>query len=117
MRVLARGTLNEFVANRVPRNHRAAGKAQLDAWYAEVAKAEWKSSAELKQQYRSASVLSAERVVFNIKGNDYRLIVAVNYVYGVVLVKWLGTHAEYDQIDAKAVEYDKARYSGSSNSK
>ena len=85
-------------------------KAQLDAWYAEVAKAEWKSPAELKKQYGSASVVSAERVVFNIKGNDYRLVVAINYEYQVLLIKWLGTHKEYDKIKVGEVMYDESRY-------
>lgn len=97
------------------RGQQAAVKAQLDAWYAEVAKAEWMNSAELKAQYGSASILSAERVVFNIKGNDYRLIVEVNYYYQVVLIKWLGTHKEYDRIDAKEVQYDKERYADSTD--
>ena len=110
MRVIARGTLNGFVRNRVDAKHQMAVKAQLDAWYAEVAKAEWKSSAELKGQYSSASIVSAERVVFNIKGNDYRLVVAINYVFQVVLIKWLGTHKEYDNIDVEQVTYDESRY-------
>ncbi len=92
MRVIARGTLNGFVRNRVDAKHQKAVKGQLDAWYAEVAKAEWQTSAELKGQYSSASIVSAERVVFNIKGNDYRLVVAINYHSQVLLIKWLGTH-------------------------
>lgn len=103
VRVIARGTLNGFVRNRVDRKHRKVVKAQLDAWYAEVSHAEWKSSGDLKKQYTSASIISAERVVFNIKGNDYRLIVAINYHFQVVLIKWLGTHREYDQIDVAHV--------------
>ena len=90
-------------------------KAQLDAWDAEVAKAEWNSSAELKSQYSSASVISAERVVFNIKGNDYRLVVAINYHYQVLLIKWLGTHKEYDKINVEEVAYDESRYADSSH--
>ncbi len=110
MRVIARGTLNGFVRNRVDARHQKAVKAQLDAWYAEVAKAEWKTSAELRSQYSSASIVSAERVVFNIKGNDYRLVVAINYYFKVVLIKWLGTHREYDNIDVEKVTYDENRY-------
>jgi mRNA interferase HigB len=90
-------------------------KAQLDAWYAEAEKAAWKNPAELKQQYRSASIVSSERVVFNIKGNEYRLVVAINYHYQVLLIIWLGTHKEYDKIDVEKVEYDKRRYAGPSN--
>ena len=82
-------------------------KLHLDAWYDATVKAEWKNSAELKAQFGSASILSSERVVFNIKGNDYRLIVRVNYDYKAVRILWLGTHREYDKIDAREVEYDK----------
>ena len=108
--MIARATLNHFVRNRVDPRHRKAVKAHLDAWYAEVAQAEWNSSAELKAQYSSASIVSAERVVFNIKGNEYRLVVAINYHFHVVLIKWLGTHKEYDNIDVEQVTYDERRY-------
>ena len=91
-------------------------KAQLNSWYQGVAKASWKNSAELKGQYGTASVLSAERVVFNIKGNDYRLIVTINYDYEIVRITWLGTHKEYDNVDAREVGYDKRRYLGSTDS-
>jgi len=91
-------------------------KDHLDGWYAEAAKAAWKNSAELKAQYRSASIVSSERVVFNIKGNEYRLIVAINYHYQVLLILWVGTHKEYDQIDVGKVEYDKRRYADPSDS-
>ena len=110
MRVIARGTLNGFVRNRVDARHQKAVKTQLDAWYAEIARAGWKSSAELKIQYRSASIVSAERVVFNIKGNEYRLVVAINYHFQVVLIKWLGTHKEYDNLNVEQVAYDEDRY-------
>ena len=116
VRVIARGTLNDFVRNRVPRNQQRAVKEQLDSWFAEAQKADWKSSAELKKQYRSANIISAERVVFNIKGNDYRLVVSINYHFGVLLIKWLGTHSEYDKINVKEVSYDPNRYAGSSDS-
>jgi mRNA interferase HigB len=88
----------------------------LDAWYAEVEKASWKDPPELKAQFRSASIVSGERVVFNIKGNDYRLVVAINYHYQVLLIIWLGTHKEYDQIDAAKVVNEKERYAHSSHS-
>lgn len=115
VRVIARGTLNGFVRNRVDRKLQKAVKAHLDAWYAEAAKAEWKTSAELKSQYSSASIISAERVVFNIKGNDYRLVVAINYHFQVLLIKWLGTHKEYDNINVEEVAYDEGRYADSSH--
>jgi mRNA interferase HigB len=115
VRVIARGTLNGFVRNRVDRKLQKTVKAHLDAWYAEVAKAEWKTSAELKSRYGSASIISAERVVFNIKGNDYRLVVAINYHFQVLLIKWLGTHKEYDNINVEEVAYDEGRYADPSH--
>jgi mRNA interferase HigB len=116
VKVIARRTLNDFLRNRVQRKERAAVKSQLDAWFAEAEKATWRTPAELKQQYGSASIITSERVVFNIKGNHYRLIVAISYDYQIMLIKWLGTHKEYDQINAAEVEYDKSRYSDTSNS-
>lgn len=116
MRVIARGTLNGFVRNRVDRKLQKMVKGHLDAWNVEAVKASWETSAALKMQFGSASILSSERVVFNIKGNDYRLIVAINYHYQVLLIIWIGTHKEYDQIDAGKVEYDKRRYADSSDS-
>ncbi|WP_263382767.1 type II toxin-antitoxin system HigB family toxin [Granulicella arctica] len=113
--MIARGTLNGFVRNRVDRKLQKAVKSHLDAWYAETAKAELKTSAELKSQYSSASIISAERVVFNIKGNDYRLVVAINYHFQVLLIKWLGTHKEYDSIKVEEVTYDEGRYADPSH--
>ncbi|HEX3572145.1 MAG TPA: type II toxin-antitoxin system HigB family toxin [Acidobacteriaceae bacterium] len=112
MRVIARSTLIEFVKNRVPRGQQAVVKSQLDAWYQTVRSACWKNSAELKAHLQSTSILSAERAVFNIKGNDYRLIASINYAHQILFVKWLGTHREYDEIDARKVEYDEDRYLG-----
>ena len=116
VRVIARGTLNDFVKNRVDRKLQKMVKGHLDAWYAEAAKATWKNSAELKAQYGSASSVSSERVVFNIKGNDYRLVVAISYHYQVLLIIWVGSHKEYDQINVGKVEYDKRRYADPSDS-
>ena len=110
MRIIAESTLDSFVANRLERGQREVVQDCLDVWCDQVKKASWKTSAELKRQFKSASVVSAERVVFNIKGNDYRLVVAIHYANGVVLVKWIGTHREYDEIDVKEVKYDKQRY-------
>jgi mRNA interferase HigB len=116
VRIIARSTLNGFVNNRVDSRLRTGVKKHLDAWHAEVEKASWKDPAELKAQFRSASIVSGERAVFNIKGNDYRLIVAINYHYRILLIIWLGTHKEYDKIDATKVAYEKERYADSSNS-
>lgn len=78
----------------------------MKSWVDEVKKAEWSQPSEIKEQYRSASVLKNHRVVFNIKGNDYRLIVAIAYQYQAVYVKFIGTHKEYDAIDAETVEME-----------
>ena len=114
VRVIARRTLSLFVENRVQRGQQEVVKAHLDAWFAVVARANWASSAELKGQFRSASIISAERVVFNIKGNDYRLVVAIDYGSQILLIKWLGTHKEYDQITVEEVMYDEDRYANPS---
>jgi mRNA interferase HigB len=104
MRVIARRTLREFVTSRTGHKDHAALKAAVDAWFDEVRKAEWRSTADVKRRYASASVVSADRIVFNIKGHDYRLVVSVDFEKGIVWIKWLGTHAEYDRIDVKEVE-------------
>ena len=61
----------------------------------------------MKRDYRTASIVSADRVVFNIKGNDYRLVTAVDYEKGIVFIKWIGSHAEYDWIDVRTVTYER----------
>lgn len=83
--------------------HPDAKQAAL-AWVDEVKKAKWKNPADIKAQYATASILKNRRVVFNIKGNDYRLIVAVAYTAGFVYVKFVGTHVQYDAIDANIVD-------------
>ncbi|MBQ7626658.1 MAG: type II toxin-antitoxin system HigB family toxin [Rhodocyclaceae bacterium] len=98
MRVLAVSTLRAFWAR-----HPDA-EQPLKAWYEEATNAVWTQPADIKAQYRSASVLKNRRVVFNIKGNDYRLIVAVAYRLQIVYVKFVGTHKEYDAIDAETVD-------------
>ena len=80
-------------------------KGALDAWFDEVSKAQWSSMADLKRHYRSASVVNAERVVFNIKGNDCRLVVAMDFDKSAVWIKWLGTHKQYDHIDVRTIEH------------
>lgn len=105
MRVIARRTLTEFVATLGGhRDHRAV-KAALAAWYDEVRKAKWSSSAELKSQYTNASIVGSERAVFNIKGNNYRLAVAIDYEKRIVWIKWIGSHADYSCIDVRTVEH------------
>ena len=104
MRIIASRTLREFVESRAGHKDQAALKAAVDAWFDEVRKADWKSTADVKRHYASASVVSADRSVFNIKGNDYRLVVSVDFEKGIVWIKWIGTHDDYDHIDVKEVD-------------
>ncbi len=98
MRVIAVSTLRAF-CERYP-----DAEQPLKAWYEEATGATWSQPADIKAQFRSASVLKNRRVVFNIKGNDYRLIVAVAYKLQIVYVKFVGTHKEYDLVDAETIE-------------
>jgi mRNA interferase HigB len=78
----------------------------LKAWIDEVRKASWTQPSEIKDKYRAASILKNRRVVFNIKGNDYRLVVSVAYRFQAVYVKFIGTHRQYDAVDAAAIELE-----------
>jgi mRNA interferase HigB len=78
----------------------------LRAWYDEASRANWAQPADIKEQYRNASILKNRRVVFNIKGNDYRLVVALAYNTGLVFVKFIGSHKAYDVINAETVELE-----------
>jgi len=75
----------------------------LKAWYSEARNADWKKPQDIKEQYRQASFLKDNRVVFNIAGNKYRLIVKINYPFGIVYVRFIGTHKQYDAIDVETV--------------
>jgi mRNA interferase HigB len=97
MRIISKRTLRVFWGR-----FRDAEEPLL-AWYREVEKEDWDGPAKLKDKYRSASIIKGNRVVFNIKGNDYRLIVKVNYRYRVVYVRFVGTHAEYDKVNVEEV--------------
>ncbi|MBX9459027.1 MAG: type II toxin-antitoxin system HigB family toxin [Rhizobium sp.] len=105
MRIIARRTLREFVDRLAGHKDRLAVKASLDAWFAEVSRARWSSSSDVRTLYATASIVSAERIVFNIKGNDYRLVVAVDYDKAAVWIKWIGTHRDYDRIDVTEIEH------------
>ena len=107
MRIIARRTLREFVESRAGHKDQAALKAALDAWFDEVRKARWTSTADVKRLYATASIVTANRIVFNIKGNNYRLVVSVDFEKGIIWIKWIGTHKEYDKIDVTEVEYEK----------
>ena len=109
MRIIARSTLKRFLESQSGRSGHGALKGALDAWFDEVRRAEWKNMATVKQLYRSASVVSADRVVFNIKGNDYRLVTAMDFEKRIVWIKWIGTHSEYDRIDVKTVAYERPK--------
>lgn len=109
MRIIARRTLLAYVETRKKSSDHKALKSAVDAWYAEASRAGWRSMQDIKDQYCNASVINSERVVFNIKGNDYRLVVAVDFERMVGFVKWIGTHAEYDKIDAAKVSYGSSR--------
>jgi mRNA interferase HigB len=78
-------------------------EAPLRAWYAEVRRATWKSPTDIKAKYRSASILKSSRVVFNIAGNKYRLVAYIRYDLGRIYVRFVGTHEQYDEIDAETV--------------
>ncbi len=93
MRVIARSTLRNFW-----RNHTDA-EQPLRAWYVEAKKAVWRSPNEVKEQYKSASILQSGRAVFNIAGNKYRLVVRINYEIQILYIRFIGTHKEYDAIN------------------
>jgi mRNA interferase HigB len=105
MRIIARRTLRAFIEGRSGHKDHAALKAALDAWFDEVKKASWTSSADVKRLSAIASIVSADRIVFNIKGNNCRLVVAVDFEKGIVWIKWIGTHKEYDRIDVRQVKH------------
>ncbi|MDP9267192.1 MAG: type II toxin-antitoxin system HigB family toxin [Acidobacteriota bacterium] len=109
MRVIARRTLIEFTESLRGSKDSKAVKAALDSWFHEADAATWSTPADVKNSYGNASIVGDDRVVFNIKGNGYRLVVAIDYGRHIVFIKWLGTHQQYDEIDAKTVKYgDKA---------
>ena len=97
MRVIARRTLREFW------EEHADVEQALKAWFQEVSKSNWVSFQELKQDFPSASILQDNRIVFNIKGNNYRLIVKFNLEYQMAWIRFIGTHSQYDKIDANRI--------------
>ncbi len=107
MRIIARRALREFVESLSGSRDQSAVKTALDAWFYEVRKANWRSTADVKRRYATASIVSAERIVFNIKGNAYRLVVSVDFEKEIVWIKWIGTHKAYDRIDVTEVRHGK----------
>ena len=97
MQIISRRVLREFW-------EKHPGSAiSLQTWFHDVELANWKSPADVKAVYRNASVIGNNRVVFNIEGNHYRLVVVVNYQHGVVYIRFVGTHEEYDRIDVTTI--------------
>lgn len=105
MRIIARRTLREFADSLVGQKDQPAVKAALDAWFDEVSRAHWTGASDVRRLYATASVVNAGRIVFNIKGNDYRLVVAVDFEKAIVWIKWIGTHKAYDRIDVTKVQH------------
>ena len=106
MRIIARRTLRQFVEARAGYRDQQALKAAVDAWFDEMRRAKWSNTADVKRLYASASIVSSDRVVFNLRGNAYRLVVAVDFEKGIVWIKWLGTHRDYDRIDVREVDHE-----------
>jgi mRNA interferase HigB len=107
MRIIARSTLHAFVDSLAGHKDRHAMKAALDAWFHDVKRARWRNMADMKRRYATASIITADRVVFNIKGNSYRLVVAIDFEKEITWIKWIGTHKEYDRIDVAKVQCEK----------
>jgi mRNA interferase HigB len=107
MRIIARRTLHRFAESKAGHKDHLALTAALDAWFDEVDKARWVNTADVKRHYGTASIVSADRIVFNIKGNDYRLVASADFEKGIVWIKWIGSHLDYDRIDVRTVEYEK----------
>jgi mRNA interferase HigB len=100
VRIIAKKTLVEFFEKNP---HHADAKEPLLAWHDEAKRAVWKNPANLKAQFGTASILGNNRVVFNIHGNKYRLVVRINYQFDIVYIRFIGTHKEYDKIDVREV--------------
>ena len=97
MRIISRKALRDCWAKH------ADAEQPLRAWYDDVKRARWRGPSDIKSTYRNASFVANNRVVFNVKGNDYRVVVALNYPAGIVYVRFVGTHAQYDRIDAATI--------------
>jgi mRNA interferase HigB len=97
VRVIAKSTLRDFW--KIYKD----SEQQLKSWYNEAEKSNWRSPKDIKKEYPSASILPSNRVVFNIKGNSYRLVVRINYKVGFVWIRFIGTHTDYDKINAETI--------------
>jgi mRNA interferase HigB len=99
MRIIAFRKLREFFE----KPEYSDSGPSLKAWYHDAKNAEWKSPNQMKQQFSNASIIGEGRVVFNIKGNDYRLVVAIDYEFQVIFIRFIGTHLQYEKIDVKTI--------------
>ncbi len=97
MRIISKKALRKFWS------HHPDAEEPLLAWYQEVRRADWDKPAKLKEMYRNASFVAGNRVIFNIKGNNYRLVVRIKYRTRIVYIRFVGTHAEYDAVNVKEV--------------
>ena len=97
LRVIAKKILRDFWTKH------SGCEQHLKSWYREAEKSEWKNTNEIKKDYPTASILGDNRVVFNIKGNNYRLIVKINFYYQMTWIRFIGTHKEYDRINANKI--------------
>jgi mRNA interferase HigB len=102
LRVISRKTLISFW-QKYPDSEQ-----HLKSWFDEAQNATWSSANKLKELYRNASIISKKRVVFNIRGNHYRLVVDIEYKLGIIFIVWIGTHKEYDKINVKEINYVKS---------
>jgi mRNA interferase HigB len=103
MRVIAKRTLRRFWESS---RRYADARGAIEAWHAEALKASWRTPQDVKAQFRSASILKGGRVVFNVAGNKYRLVVSIDYERQTCFVKFIGTHEQYDDIDAETVQHE-----------
>lgn len=101
MRIISRKTLIVYWEK-----HPGTEQA-LKSWFDEASHAAWSSPNDLKKQFKNASIIGKKRVVFNIKGNNYRLIVDIEYNIGIVFIVWIGTHKEYDKLNVMDIRYVK----------
>ena len=97
MRVIAKKIRRDFW------EAHSGGEQQLKSWFQEASNAVWKNPNQIKKEYPSASILNDNRIVFNIKGNKYRLVVKINYDYQMVWIRFIGTHTAYDKINANEI--------------
>lgn len=99
MRIIAKKTLRDFYEQQEYKDSQSA----LEAWHEETLQADWSTPQQVKNQFANASIIADNRVVFNIKGNTYRLVVKINYPYRVVYIRFIGTHEQYDRIEVTKV--------------